>query len=124
MPLSCTVPDRTVLCRSFLPEKKQLPHGLVLDGELVVWLCNQLPFDALQRRASSGSRTVQQLAAAMPAHFIAFDILRDPPRRPGGPVRQARPDASVDAVLDDDELGLRPGVAGALDWKSLEWRGW
>ncbi|MER5465716.1 hypothetical protein ABT010_34585 [Streptomyces sp. NPDC002668] len=35
-----------------------------------------LSFEALQRRASSGGRTVQQLAATMHAHFIAFDVLQ------------------------------------------------
>ncbi|MEV4871353.1 hypothetical protein [Streptomyces syringium] len=35
-----------------------------------------LPFEALQRRAVAGSRTVPALAAEMPAHFTAFDVLR------------------------------------------------
>ncbi|WP_251021591.1 hypothetical protein [Streptomyces sp. ISL-98] len=30
----------------------------------------------MQRRSVSGERTVQALAAAMPAHFIAFDVLQ------------------------------------------------
>ncbi|WP_405669032.1 ATP-dependent DNA ligase (plasmid) [Streptomyces sp. NBC_01166] len=53
----------------------QLPPGLVLDGELAVLENGQLSFAALQRRA----RTVRQaktLAAELPAHFIAFDILQ------------------------------------------------
>ncbi|WP_274563587.1 hypothetical protein [Streptomyces spiramyceticus] len=43
------------------------------------WWCgrgDRLSFEALQRRASSGGRTRAQLAAAMPAHFIAFDVLQ------------------------------------------------
>ncbi|WP_327372346.1 ATP-dependent DNA ligase [Streptomyces sp. NBC_01217] len=36
----------------------------------------RLSFEALQRRASSGGRTAHQLAEAMPAHFIAFDVLQ------------------------------------------------
>ncbi|MFE6023847.1 ATP-dependent DNA ligase [Streptomyces sp. NPDC056441] len=55
---------------------RQLPYGLVLDGEVVVWSGDRLSFEALQRRASSGGRTAQQLAEAMPAHFIAFDVLQ------------------------------------------------
>ncbi|MDH2388581.1 ATP-dependent DNA ligase [Streptomyces sp. HNM0663] len=54
----------------------QLPHGLVLDGEVVVWSQGRLSFEALQRRASSGGRTVAQLADAMPARFITFDVLQ------------------------------------------------
>ncbi|MEU4506786.1 ATP-dependent DNA ligase [Streptomyces sp. NPDC024089] len=54
----------------------QLPPGLVLDGELVVWSGDRLSFEALQRRAASGERTAAQLAAAAPAHYIAFDVLQ------------------------------------------------
>ncbi|MFI6150929.1 hypothetical protein [Streptomyces sp. NPDC051109] len=48
---------------------KQLPHGLVLDGELVVWNTEegQLLFTALQRRAAARARSaparVRSLAA-------------------------------------------------------------
>ncbi|MGW7356266.1 ATP-dependent DNA ligase [Streptomyces sp. NPDC054802] len=45
-------------------------------GEVVVWSGDWLSFEALQRRAASGDRTAQQLAAAMPAHFIIFDVLQ------------------------------------------------
>ncbi|NEA20475.1 ATP-dependent DNA ligase [Streptomyces halstedii] len=55
---------------------RQLPDGLVLDGELTVWSQGQLSFEALQRRASAGARTIRQLAAENPAHFIAFDVLQ------------------------------------------------
>ncbi|MBT2511334.1 hypothetical protein J7I98_37070 [Streptomyces sp. ISL-98] len=54
----------------------QLPHGLVLDGELVVWSQGRLSFEALQRRGSAGGRTIEQLAEALPAYFIAFDVLQ------------------------------------------------
>ncbi|WP_371606844.1 ATP-dependent DNA ligase (plasmid) [Streptomyces sp. NBC_01213] len=53
-----------------------LPNGLVLDGELAVLDHHgQLSFTALQRRATAG-RNARTLAAAMPAHFIAFDVLQ------------------------------------------------
>ena len=54
----------------------QLPHGLVLDGELVVWRGGQLSFEALQQRASAAARVVPLLAASTPVHFIAFDVLQ------------------------------------------------
>lgn len=52
----------------------QLQSGLVLDGELVVLDENgHLSFPALQHRAAT-VRGAQALAAALPAHFIAFDV--------------------------------------------------
>ncbi|MET9438781.1 hypothetical protein [Streptomyces sp. NPDC006551] len=44
----------------------QLPRGLVLDGEVVVWSEGRLSFEALQRRASAGGRTVEQSPARCP----------------------------------------------------------
>ncbi|MEL5957447.1 hypothetical protein AADR41_22250 [Streptomyces sp. CLV115] len=41
----------------------QLPQGLVLDGDLVVWSGDRLSPEALQRRAASGERTAEQFAA-------------------------------------------------------------
>ncbi|MFE1190113.1 ATP-dependent DNA ligase [[Kitasatospora] papulosa] len=53
----------------------QLPRGLVLDGELAVLDEGQLSFTALQRRATT-VRHAKVLAAQLPAHFIAFDVLQ------------------------------------------------
>jgi ATP-dependent DNA ligase len=55
---------------------KALPDGWVLDGEVVVWAGEELSFSSLQRRASAGGRTAARLAEALPAHFIAFDVLQ------------------------------------------------
>ncbi|MCX4804699.1 hypothetical protein OG594_24295 [Streptomyces sp. NBC_01214] len=43
----------------------QLPHGLVLDGELVVWdtEAGRLSFEALQRRAAARGRGAAGLVA-------------------------------------------------------------
>ncbi|MEY2273547.1 ATP-dependent DNA ligase [Streptomyces sp. BF23-19] len=56
----------------------QLPHGLVLDGELVVWdtEAGRLSFEALQRRAATRARGAAGLAARWPAFFVAFDLLQ------------------------------------------------
>ncbi|MFJ2821913.1 hypothetical protein ACIO7M_12450 [Streptomyces toxytricini] len=58
--------------------EEQLPHGLVLDGELLVWdrEAGALSFDVLQRRAAAGGRSAAGLAARWPAYFVAFDILQ------------------------------------------------
>ncbi|MFF3675904.1 ATP-dependent DNA ligase [Streptomyces sp. NPDC002120] len=55
----------------------QLPHGLVLDGELVVWdtEAGRLSFEALQRRAATRARGAAGLVARWPAYF-AFDLLQ------------------------------------------------
>ncbi|MEU9033282.1 ATP-dependent DNA ligase, partial [Streptomyces sp. NPDC048383] len=57
---------------------EQLPHGLVLDGEVLVWdpEAGALSFEGLQRRAAARARTAPALAARLPAHYMAFDILQ------------------------------------------------
>ncbi len=56
----------------------RLPHGLVLDGELVVWdtEAGRLSFEALQRRVAARARGARALAARWPAYFVAFDLLQ------------------------------------------------
>ncbi|MFJ3728735.1 hypothetical protein ACIPYQ_40075 [Streptomyces sp. NPDC090045] len=51
----------------------QLPHGLVLDGELVVWdtEAGRLSFEALQRRAATRGRSAAALAARWRAFLVA-----------------------------------------------------
>jgi ATP-dependent DNA ligase len=51
---------------------EQLPAGLVLDGELVIWVRGAMDFGELQRRlARAGKRRIGQA----PASFAAFDVL-------------------------------------------------
>jgi ATP-dependent DNA ligase len=52
----------------------QLPAGVVLDGELVVWGEAGLDFSALQTRMVA-PRRARALAAQRPASFVAFDLL-------------------------------------------------
>ncbi len=52
----------------------QLPPGVVLDGELVVWADGRLEFSELQRRLTSESKAAQR-ARRRPASFVAFDVL-------------------------------------------------
>ncbi|WP_426621891.1 ATP-dependent DNA ligase [Microbacterium sp. As-52] len=53
----------------------QLPSGVILDGEAVVWSDDRLDFDALLRRTNGSSSTVAKLSRAQPASYVAFDIL-------------------------------------------------
>ncbi|WP_329438754.1 hypothetical protein OG906_34265 [Streptomyces sp. NBC_01426] len=57
---------------------EQLPGGLVLDGELLVWdpEAGRLSFEALQRRAAARARSASILTARTPAYFVAFDVLQ------------------------------------------------
>lgn len=76
----------------------QLPYGLVLDGELVVWDtgAGRLSFEALQRRAATRARGAQALAARWPAYSVAFDLLQH-----GGEVLLARPYAERRTLLEN-----------------------
>ncbi|WP_037890881.1 ATP-dependent DNA ligase [Streptomyces sp. NRRL S-87] len=58
--------------------ERQLPAGLVLDGELLVWDAarHQLSFEGLQRRAAGDARSGAALSATLPANFVAFDVLQ------------------------------------------------
>jgi ATP-dependent DNA ligase len=54
--------------------RDQLPSGLVLDGELVVWVDDRREFSELQQRLVS-STEAGLLAHEKPATFVAFDLL-------------------------------------------------
>jgi ATP-dependent DNA ligase len=51
---------------------ENLPSGVVIDGELVVWGDDTSDFTELQHRLENGGR---QASAYHPASFIAFDVL-------------------------------------------------
>ncbi|MFF2792642.1 hypothetical protein ACFVT6_38880 [Streptomyces sp. NPDC058049] len=105
----------------------QLPHGLVLDGELVVrdTEAGRLSFEALQRRAATRARGAAGLVARWPAYLVALDILQSPrtlcpmtvPRRraPCCSQRSARQRVSVRLLKAVDEARRRRDrLAGEL----------
>jgi ATP-dependent DNA ligase len=54
----------------------QLPHGCVVDGELVALdQHGRLSFDLLQRRLVTTPAKARRLVAEHPASFMAFDLL-------------------------------------------------
>lgn len=53
----------------------QVPPGVVLDGEAVVWNGDRLDFEALQRRMVSSRAALPALVHELPASFAAFDVL-------------------------------------------------
>ncbi|MFD4867855.1 hypothetical protein [Streptomyces sp. NPDC058412] len=75
----------------------------VLDGEVVIYRSGRLAFAALQQRLHRTSRTVARLAAANPAHFVAFDLLaRGGDLALAWPYRQRR--AALAAVFRERDL--------------------
>lgn len=53
----------------------QVPPGVVLDGEAVIWNGDRLDFDALQRRMVTSRAALPALVRKLPAAFAAFDVL-------------------------------------------------
>ncbi len=53
----------------------RLPEGAVIDGALVILIDGRLSFDALQCRLVTVPTKARQLAAAVPASYVAFDLL-------------------------------------------------
>ncbi|MER5536690.1 hypothetical protein [Streptomyces mirabilis] len=54
----------------------QLPDDTALDGELVAWEGDRLAFERLRQRAHRRAATAARAAGPLPAHFVAFDLLR------------------------------------------------
>jgi ATP-dependent DNA ligase len=53
----------------------QVPPGMVLDGEAVIWNGDRLDFEALQRRMVTSRAALPALVRELPAAFAAFDVL-------------------------------------------------
>lgn len=66
--ISAAFPDIAAVARN------QLPPGLILDGELVVFVDDRLEFSELQLRLASAAET-RLRAHGRPATFMAFDAL-------------------------------------------------
>ena len=52
-----------------------VPHGSVVDGEIVIPTIDGLDFDALQQRLHPAASRVAKLAKETPSAFVAFDLL-------------------------------------------------
>jgi len=53
----------------------QVPPGVVLDGEAIIWNKDRLDFEALQRRMVTSRAALPALVKELPASFVAFDVL-------------------------------------------------
>ncbi len=56
---------------------ESLPKRCVIDGEIVIAGPKGLDFDALLLRIHPAKSRVDMLAAEIPAHFVAFDVLAE-----------------------------------------------
>lgn len=53
----------------------RLPVGSVIDGEVVIWHEGRLSFDALQSRLTASASQLVARVSALPASYLAFDVL-------------------------------------------------
>ncbi|MFI9772228.1 DNA ligase [Streptomyces sp. NPDC052415] len=86
----------------------QLPAGVVLDGEAVVYVNGRVDFGAAQSRANSTPARARELAARHPAHYGVFDVLQHPEH---GDVRgwsYVRRRALLEHLLE--EYGIGPPI--------------
>ena len=98
--------------------REVLPHGTVLDGEILAWKVGApLPFAEMQKRI--GRKTVgKKILADVPVVFMAYDILefdgQDIRQRPiserRGLLERIAMDAHHPALLISDVLGFRTWV--------------
>jgi ATP-dependent DNA ligase len=59
------------------PALEQLPHGTVVDGEIVVVVDGSTEFDTLQQRIHPAESRINMLSGQTPAELVAFDLLAD-----------------------------------------------
>jgi ATP-dependent DNA ligase len=82
-----------------------LPEQAVADGEIVIAGPRGLDFEALQMRLHPAASRVAKLAAAIPAAFVAFDLLAE-----GRADLRARPQAERRALLEKALAGASGAV--------------
>ena len=101
---------------------EQVPDGSVIDGELVIATKEGLDFDALQMRLHPAASRVAKLAKAMPASFVAFDVLAFEGRDLRGSPQLKRRDTLERALSNArPPLHLTPATRDrqeAADWLS------
>lgn len=96
---------------------EQLPAGLVLDGELVVWVDGGLDFGELQRRVGRGGN--KRLKQA-PASFVAFDLLAAADNDVRGVALTMRRQL-LESVLEDAPLAVQLCPQTADADQAREW---
>ncbi len=84
---------------------ERLKKECVVDGEIVIATGGGLDFDALQLRLHPAASRVAKLASAMPASFVAFDVLAA-----GGKDVRSTPQAERRVILEQLLSGVAPPI--------------
>jgi ATP-dependent DNA ligase len=84
---------------------ERLPHGCVIDGEIVIRTPHGLDFDALQLRLHPAASRVAKLAKETPASFVGFDLLASE-----GVSRIDLPQSGRRELLEQTLAGIDPPV--------------
>jgi ATP-dependent DNA ligase len=118
--------DLTVAFPEIAAAASALGEEVVIDGEAVIYRGGRLDFSALQRRLNRMPAATARLAAAEPAHLIAFDLLRRGSTwLLDAPYRQRR--AALEALFADHGLAAPWALSPTTrDWgQAQEWmRSW
>jgi len=97
---------------------RALPADTVIDGEILAWRDDVLPFAQLQRRLGR-KRVTRRFMDEVPVRLMAYDLLEaDGEDRRADPLRSRR--ARLEALLQDaaPPLMLSPLIE-ATDWQAL-----
>jgi ATP-dependent DNA ligase len=86
----------------------QLPAGVVLDGEGIVYVDGRIDFGAAQSRANSTPARARTLAERHPAHYAVFDVLHHPEHGDTRGWSYVRRRALLERLLE--EYGLGPPI--------------
>lgn len=86
----------------------QLPAGVILDGEGVVYVGGRIDFDAVQSRAKSTPARARLLAEQHPATYAVFDILQHPEHGDTRGWSYVRRRALLEQLLE--EYGMGPPI--------------
>lgn len=100
--------DATAVWMDLAVAGMQLPAGVVLDGEAIVYVQGRIDFGAAQSRANSTPARARLLAERHPAHYAVFDVLAAPEH---GDVRgwsYVRRRALLEHLLE--EYGMGPTI--------------
>ncbi|MFD5572795.1 ATP-dependent DNA ligase [Streptomyces cadmiisoli] len=86
----------------------QLPPGVILDGEGIVYVAGRIDFGAAQARANSTPARARALAEQHPAHYAVFDILSHPDHGDTRGWSYVRRRALLEHLLE--EYGMGPPI--------------
>lgn len=101
---------------------RQIPPGMIIDGEVVLWRGGRLEFDELLKRVNVRAETARRMAREEPASFVAFDVLAAGYADMRAlPLRERRPFLEATASAWSPPLNLSPSTtdrAEAAEWFS------